>query len=273
MKPKTLFHKAAVNMKRKTRVAAAVGLLSFASSAWSIPLLQLYVEGANYDDVSDTWTLTSTDPLRLWVLGLVGGSEGKGTIFDVKLSIAYASTLTPTFSLLSSTTNDYKGYADPSAPVTATFSKTVTDGSAPILGDGSFLPSHGIYGDGTSWQEFKLGDFSLQDSQIGDFMTSAPDASGEKVGQINVYEFSVAGSSVGDVFHFDVYDHIVGGNDFKYINAPFSHDASSSGGSSTGGGSGGTGGDLPEPGTLALLGLSLFGLACLRKDKFSVKPA
>lgn len=237
-------------------------------SASAVPLLQLYVEGATYDSTSETWVYTGTDPIRLWAIGNVDGDGGKGTIYDVKLAIAYADGLTPNFSLTSSTTGGYGGFIDPSTPGAAVFSKTVTDGSAPILGDGSSLPTHGIYGSGTDWTEYLLGDFSLTDSQIEDFITSFPTPDATTDGQINVYEIAVTGVAAGTTFHFDLYDHVAGGNDFRYVFAPFSHDgeatsSSGGGGGSTGGGGGSTGNGVPEPGVLGLLGAGLLGQGLL----------
>lgn len=235
-----------------------------APAALAIPLLQLYVEGATYDSGTETWVYTGTDPIRLWAIGNVAGPGGAGTITDVKLSIAYADGLSPTFALTSSTTGGYLGYTDPSTPGAATFSKTVTDGSAPILGDGSSLPTHGIYGSGTDWTEFLLGNFSLTDSEIKDFITSAPTASGATNGQINVYQIGVSGVAAGTAFHFDLYDHVGAATDAKYIFAPFSHDAAGSSGSS--GGTPGTG-TVPEPGMVSLLGIGLLGQAWLLRQR------
>lgn len=247
------------SVSKKLKSAAGIALLCSATSAMAIPELQLYIEGATYDTTTDTWIASGSGDLRLWTIGNVAGAGSKGSIFDVKLSIAYADGLTPTFSLTSSTTGGFGGYTDPSTPVAATFSKTVTDGSAPILGDGTSLPTHGIYGSATDWTEFLLGDFTLTDSQIGDFITSFPAASGALVGQINVYDISITGVAAGTAFHFDLYDHYLAANDAKYINAPFSHDAGGTSSTSSGGGGASTSGPIPEPGTLTLMGAAILG--------------
>jgi hypothetical protein len=242
----------------KASVLALMGLVA-APSAVAVPLLQLYIEGATYNSGSQTWVYSGTDPLRLWAIGNVDGEGGKGSIFDVKLSIAYADGLAPTFTLTPSTTGNYGGYADPSTPAAPTYNQTVTDGSAPLLGDGTSLPTHGIYGSGTDWQEFLLGDFTLTDSQMADFVTSFPAATGDPKGQINVYQFGVTGVAAGTVFHFDLYDHISAANDARYIFAPFSHDA----GGSSGNGDIPSTGPVPEPGMASLLGIGLLGQAWL----------
>lgn len=230
------------------------GALCVPMAVQAEPALQIYIEGATYDATTETWVLTSPDPFKLWV---IGNTEQFGTISDVKLSIAYDSALAPTIGLTSTTTGGFMNYTDPSTPGAAVFSQTVTDGSSPLLGDGSSLPTHGIYGLGTTWTEFLLGDFSLMDSPLCDFINSVPDGSTcTKDGQINVYEVAISGVAEGSVFHFDAYDHYEGAQHFQYVFAPFSHDGEGTSSSSSGGGAS-TSGPVPEPGTLTLMGGAL----------------
>jgi PEP-CTERM motif-containing protein len=228
----------------------------FLPTAMAVPLLQLYIEGATYDTGSETWVFTSpSDTITLWTIGNISGSGGKGTISDVKLSIAYGPVPGVSFGLTPTNTGGYMGFTDPSTPGAPTYIQTVTDGSPPILGDGSNLPTHGIYGSGTYWQEFSLGDFNTADSKGGDFITSLPTPSTGADYQINAYDITIDGLSAGAFVHFDLYDHVGAGNHSKYIFAPFSHDAE-----------GGT--SVPEPGTLVLLGSGLVGLAGWGRKKF-----
>jgi len=230
----------------------ATALVALPRSAQAVPKLQLYLEGASYDDVTETW-LASGDGTRLWAIGDVGSA---GTISNVRLSVAYAAGLTPTITLTGSTIDptEFPGMTDSTDPGDATLIQTVTDGSAPVLGSGADLPSHGIYGPQTDWQEFALGDFTATDSQIGDWIDSFP-TSFPSMGQINVYDVTVAGLADGATVHFDLYDGIAGGRHGKFIFAPFSHDGGGEGG---GGGTGGEGGgnedpiSVPAPGGLAL---------------------
>lgn len=234
----------------KKSIVMLLVLLS-ASSAHAIPVLQLYIEGAIFDDATQTWIAPAGNTLRLWAIGNVGA---KGTIEDVKLSVAYAHGLTPTISLTGSSTGGYNGFVDPSTAANPGYIQTVTDGSLPLLGDGTSLPQHGIFNSNPDWQEFDLGDFTLTDSYIADFngLTDAPVPHASKMGQINVYEFSISGVDMGTEFHFDLYDHYYNNQGAVYKFAPFSHDGETT--------------VVPEPGTLALMGVGAAGVAArLRK--------
>jgi hypothetical protein len=224
-------------MKERKAALAMTVVLSIAGAAFAEPTLQLYLQGGTYDAATETWVIPDAgSPLRLWVIG----NTSQGDILDVKLSAAYAAGETPTLTLTGSTTGGYGGFSDPSTAAAPTYLQTVTDGSSPLLWDGGSLPSHDIFGPGTVWQEFALGDFTLNDSAIADFMGSLP-APGNTMGQINVYDITVSGASV---VHFDAYDHIAGSTHAVF--APFSHDGQT----------------VPEPAAalLVLIGIGTIGL-------------
>jgi hypothetical protein len=217
-----------------------VALMSVSASAE--PALQLYLEGATYDQGSDTWVASGGDSVRLWTIGAVGEV---GTISNVRLAIAYDSSLTDVdFTLTPSTTGGEGGFTDPSTPGAPTLLQTVTDGSLPQLTGGGSIGNHGEYGDGTTWQEFALGDFTLTDSPIADFINSFPTPT-NKLGQINVYEITFTGADSSATFHFDLYDSVVSGNKARAVFAPFSHDAEVNPP------------PVPEPASLATAGLGV----------------
>jgi len=230
-------------------------------AAWGYPALQVYVEGGTYDAATETWVMTDPDaPVRLWVIGNTAGSGNHGDISNVRLAIAYISSDGPvSIDITPSTTEGYNGFADPLAPSDPTYLQTVTDGSVPQLSDGSDLPTHGIYTlEGVEWQEYLLGDLTLQDSPVGDFAGSFPTTIEEDAAQINVYEINVTGA---DWFHFDVYDSTE--SPTRAIFAPFGIDGLS-GDVPSGDDPPGDVPPVPEPGTVALVGIGLLSLLGLR---------
>ena len=228
----------------------AAGLLAgSAATSHAVPLLQLYIEGATYNEADESWEgdFTDGDTLRVWTIGNISGENGKGTISDVKLAIAYVSSDTPTITVSESQTDGFGGFTDNDLANTATFSQTVTDGSNPQLSNGADLPGHGIYGSGTSWTEYHLGDFDNTSDLGGDFLNSLPTPTTGY--DINVYEITISGTSE---VHFDLYDSIAAGNHIHAKFAPFSHD--------------GEGRQVPDGGaTVALLGLVCIGVHGLRR--------
>lgn len=218
-------------------LTAAISVVALAGSVRAEPTLQLYIEGATYDSTTETWTFTAPSSpsgmsLRLWAIG----NTTKGSILDVKLAAAYDSSLGDLgISLTPSTTGGYGGFTDPSTPVAPTDNGRQV-GGVPKLYDGKDLPKHGEYGDDVAWEEFLLGDFTLEDSPLGDFNGSGfptGTLSDKKFSQINVYDILITNEFGGTpddaVVHFDLYNHVQSKN--KGIFAPFSHDAEGEGGS------------------------------------------
>lgn len=224
-------------------LAAVLVLGALTTRVGAEPLLQLYLEGATYDTDTDTWVLappgsSNGQPLRLWAIGNVASTPDH-LIEGVRLSIAYDRSWREggndlTFTFTPSTTGGYGGYYDPSTPINnPTFLQYGAENTRPVLGDGTPLPWHGIFGPDTVWQEFALGDFTLIDSPIGDFINVFPtiptvNPNSTPRGQINVYEITVLWtggvSAHGAEIHFDLYNHYEGKNHIKARFAPFSHD-------------------------------------------------
>lgn len=226
-------------------------------SAWAVPVLQLYVEGATYDSDSESWVTSGQNTIRLWA---IGNTDFKGTIYDVKLAVAFDKQFEDTFSISVSPTTvggsgTYGVFTDtttPQAPTTDGVIHYVSNDDLPKLTGGATLPPHGVYADDdTAWTEYKLGNFTENSTGIADFISSLP-TSITADGQINAYDITFNGA---DAVHFDLYDNVIAGTKVKAKFAPFSHDAE-----------GGGGNEVPDGGTTAvLLGLGFLGIVSFRK--------
>ncbi len=220
-----------------TIIVLSALLLALAVPALAYPVLQLYIDGATYDPVTESWSITAP-VFDLWILGNVAGPGGHGSLPNVHLVMSFFGSggsvaLTPTTTSV---------VTDPSTPPAPSFSISGT-GSHPIL------PDHGIFNDPAlnHWENWLLGNFTLTDSPTGDFITSFPSTLTPASGQINVYSVAVSG---WDRVHFDAFGYTVTSQGrIKEWKAPFSHDSVSH--------------PVPEPGALFLLASGLAGAGAL----------
>ena len=159
--------------------------------AEAVPALQLYVEGAIFDSLTETWIFSSLADFDLQVIG------ANNVIEDVYLAIAVPTEETGTITVNSTTIGPF------------------TSGT-PITGDGDSLPSHGIYP--TDFATYFMGDFGL----VQTVYDMQPGETGSAMGEIKTVSVSISGYSWA---HFDAYDHILSKSKIKYVFAPFSHDA------------------------------------------------
>lgn len=241
-------------MKKLLGLAILGGLLLVGqTTAYAIPILQLYIEGAKYDDSTETWVWGGGGTPRLWAIGNISGPGGAGPISDVRLAVAYPAAIAGAITITLEPTliggdGTFDRFTDASEPPTPNWVQEQPDGTIlPKLSDGRDLPKHDAFGPGVSWQEFGLGNFDdPDDATIADFIPpenymeedySGPepfDITGiedEEIypgGQINAYNLSVdvaVEDGHGATLHFDLYDNVEGKNGAKAVFAPFSHDA------------------------------------------------
>ncbi|MHC4402256.1 MAG: choice-of-anchor N protein [Planctomycetota bacterium] len=206
------------------------GLLLFSGrqTVEGAPALEIYLEGGSFDANTHTWVVTSPSlpggsPVRLWAIVDGVAPAGTSVFEDVRLAVAYSEkdlglviSLTPSqLDIGSSATLD--GLIGPAkTPVLNTVVGTslglvgtdsdgvVANGGAPLLADGTPLSAQGVYGPGTVWQEFSLGDFPLSDTPLALPDASLPTDVVAEVSHVSVYDLTLVGGH-GARLHFDLY--------------------------------------------------------------------
>ncbi len=243
--------KRSLEKKFKRGAALLCSMVSLVpTQAEAIPNLQLYIEGSTYDTTTETWShVVGADPLRIWIIGNTAGPGSQGDLQDVNLVVSIDPTpvaAAPTISLTGSTTDGYGAFFDPSTPINPSF---VTSG----MGFHPILSPHSVFDASQYWEQFDLGDMTLADSPIGDFILEMPTPSLEAEGQINVYEVGISQLGLGDTLHFDAFGFYTNKSGVKETFAPYSHDA--------------IGTVVPEPGTYVLLGTTLCATLGVRRSR------
>lgn len=230
-------------MKRLLTIVALI--LTVAPAAFSLPSIQLAIDGAEWDAATETW-ITSASTFDLYVIGKAG-------LNDVHVSMALG---------------DFAPGDDPNTAGVSIGGVGTVDpfvyGYAPASyfpsswnGGNNDLPKHDIF---PAWYtEFNAGDFGA----VGGLGNVNPDsaaaageslwlptdgyiAGGNHIGEFRKFTISVSGSAA---VHFDAYTLNDDGTIDKF--APFSHDAGTT--------------SVPEPATMLLVGLGLAGAGVYRK--------
>ncbi|OGC90874.1 MAG: hypothetical protein A2W25_13170 [candidate division Zixibacteria bacterium RBG_16_53_22] len=222
-----------------------IAILVTATSAFAVPAIQLFISGATYDWSEQSWIVTGNS----FDLYVVSANNIKQ---DVMVSMALAPT-------------DQPGNADINFAGDEVGLSDWRYGYAPIdnawwrWNGGEDLPRHGIYP--TWFTEINTGDYGLssnvgdvQPDSFGNYWNPATGSGGAPAGG-EVKMFHVETNGIYSFLHFDAYTLNADGSINQF--APFSHDAESIPSS------------VPEPGTIALMGTGLFGMAVagLRRRK------
>ena len=229
----------------KKLVLLSLLVLVLVPAVQAVPVLQLYIDGATYDDATQTWITTETS-YELYVIGM-------GSLDNVTLSLALeglGETDDPSAASVDIDGTGYPtgswayGYAPLSNEVEA-WNSGKTD-----------LQKHSVY---PSWYtEFGLGSFTNQggignvnhddalDEDDPYWLPTEGYISSNHQGWFQSYRIDI---TPGYAVHFDLYTLNGDGTIDEF--SPFSHDAS--------------GGEIPEPATMLLFGIGLAGAGVVRK--------
>lgn len=240
------------------------------TGAWAIPTLQIYIPDAEYDEASETWIINSYN-YELYVVGATKDEEM--IIQDVKIALAvpeeesgsitiewvdpgnadYGNDPITELTLVDPDLDDdsyrlsYDDYRDSyeyEDPDPSTYGWA--EDSTPQMGDGSYLPPHGVFP--TDFYEYFIGDLGYEE-QVYNYIPG-DEYMDTGWGETKIFDISVQGYTWVDIV---AYDHIIlSENKARYVFSPFSHDGAST---------------VPEPATMLLVGTGMIGLAVGRYRK------
>lgn len=235
----------------KKLVLLSLFVFLMVSAVQAVPTLQLYIDGATYDDVTQTW-ITTASSFDLYVIGM-------GSMDNVMLSMALEGLSESDDPSVASV--DIDGIPYPTSSWEYGYAPLSNEVKA-WNGGRSDLQKHSVY---PSWYtEFGLindvgGSAFTNEGGIGNVNPDDANANGDpywlptdgyissqQQGWFQSYQIDISG---GFAVHFDLYTLNGDGTIDQF--APFSHDAS--------------GGEIPEPATMLLFGMGLAGAGVVRK--------
>ena len=256
------------------RGVSALAIAWLSANAYAVPELQLSIAGGNYDTTSQT-SISNGPVFDLY--GYLNRTSNAGTFFlSMALTPAVAeSSPSPDFGFF--TYNIGAGDVQVNVTSDMLFGVPPVDVGGVATSDPQDLQTHSVFP--TYFKEIAI---SFAATDLSDLYDVQNVDDGAPVGSPTVPTASTMffkkiglnlnGLTGGKQLHFDLYDEVFRNqrcqpNDPPTcvdgalididagINAPFSHDAQSGASSSSGGG--GASGEVPEPGSLSLIGAAL----------------
>ena len=241
-------------------VVGLVALALFAARAQAIPELQTYIGMGSYDASSETW-INTTDTFTLFVAGQQSHAHGADVFTDVNLYVAVQQDdylANPTGSITIQGLDSAPPAGESSIALlswTLGFGGTAPDATNTTPDE---LARHGIFP--ATWWLIDLPNLLVSaGEQVPNYAPDA-DLTDTKQGDIQYYQISFTGF---ESVHFDV----TALDGTKRIVAPFSHDSEGHLGTNEVLTRNGAPISMPEPTTMALLGLGLAGVLAKRRRR------
>ena len=239
-------------MFKQLQIFVAVLLLS--CNTYAIPTLQLDIAGGTYIGGEESSVITNANEFTLYAYGNPNDtSRGRGNVTTADmLSTEYLLSIA-----LSPQVSDLSGLTGSDIVVNGTsydISRSFTYGTPPLDATANpLLGRHGIYD--TYYMELSFFfDSAMTATLINtqDVGGMGPDTSGSDMFYIP-FTIDMSGLAENYGLHFDLYNiDLKRGDLVRGDFAPFSHDA---------------GTNVPEPSSLALLGIGLIGLSLIKRRK------